>query len=118
MENQPIIKLTAIIDNHILSFKGWEFETEEPIFVTLYGDNTDHFRLEYNKLTRKYDILVAGFDEWCVHEDATTDFDLGYIVAQCMQQEETHPEPEKLNSIVEYLQYVISDIEEDISVFS
>lgn len=106
---KPTIILKGVIDSHLLSFKAWEFETMDDILVSESGETEDLFRLEFDKLNEKHLILVSSHNEWCVHEDATVDFDLNYIVKQCTQLELTCDNIAELNVTHEFLEYVLEE---------
>ncbi|WP_437834343.1 hypothetical protein ACQRXC_28990 (plasmid) [Niallia taxi] len=104
-EVQREIKLERIIDDSILSFKGWEFETKEAIYIAESDMEVDLFRLEYNKTNRSYRIFVANHEEYCIHEDVTYLFNLVQIINQCKKQETADID----NQIKYYLEYVLSE---------
>lgn len=74
------------LDSSELSFIGYKFDTVEDVFVEEMGDTADYFRLEIDKVTNEKAIYVAGFDEWCVHDEVTHLFDVKKIYAACLEQ--------------------------------
>lgn len=111
------ITLKRIIDDSILAFKGWEFETEEDVYVEEYGDTRNLFRLEYDKIEKEYrGIFVANYDEYCIHEDASSDFpDYNAIIEEIQKQEAsmTVAERMELNCTYYFLEYVVQEMEEE-----
>lgn len=111
------ITLKRIIDDDVLSFKGWEFETEEEVFVEEYQDTRDLFRLEYNKIEKKYNgIFVASHDEYCIHENATDDFEDYHAIIEEIEKLEasmTIAERMEMNCTLDFLRYAIEEMEEE-----
>jgi hypothetical protein len=111
------IILKRVIDHETLSFKGWEFLTEEEIYVEEYGDTRDLFRLEFSKPHNEYSIMVANYDEYCVHEDATEDFpDIEVVIKEIKNQESVYIKEgtiSEIDSTYHYLEYIREEEEED-----
>lgn len=80
------ITVFSVIDDSILSFKGYEFITDISIEIEDSGDLVNYFRLEYSKENKEYSIYVGNEDDYSIHDDATYLFDLQNIIDMCEQQ--------------------------------
>lgn len=64
---------------------GYEFETKDDVYVEEADSEFSLFRLE--KHGENVCIMVANWDEYCIHEDVTHLFDVDSILALCESQE-------------------------------
>ena len=104
------IKVKYKIDEHILSFKAYEFETMEDVYVEETEETSSVFRLEIEKSTGEMSILVASRDEHYVYEDVSEAFDIQTILAICEAKEKTG---ELIDITAEFLRSCADELEEE-----
>lgn len=84
-EVETLLDSSAVASvNHVIKTERWigyEFETKDYVYVEEAESEFSLFRLE--KHGNSVGIMVANWDEYCIHEDVTHLFDVESILAMC-----------------------------------
>jgi hypothetical protein len=83
---EKLLDASAVLEvNHVIkpqNFVGYEFQTKDEVYVDEAGSEFRLFRLEVFH-NGDVSILVANWEEYCIHEDVTYLFDVDSIQALC-----------------------------------
>lgn len=111
------IEVASIIQTD--EFTGFEFVTNEELYIEDADQNADFFRLELHKneageIEEEY-ILLASRDDYYVYDDVSFEFDFEDIKRACLNAANVE------NSTDDYLEFIKTETEadqEDINFFN